>query len=164
MFYSSSFKTASFAHLKTCERQALNRSARAFSLIEITVVLALVGVLASIVTVNVRQHLITGKQNAVKAEMSAIMTALETFYTMQGRYPTNEEGLQLLASKPATGGEALLKHLPRDPWGREYQYNNPGQTEPFELICFGADGEEGGDGADADISSESMGEASAARP
>jgi len=126
----------------------------AFSLIELTVVLALLALLAGIVTVSVRHHLIKGKQNAAKSEIAVIRTALETFYASMGRYPGNEEGLVVLTTKSDELPEKLLSHLPVDPWGRPYQYNQPGRdAEPYEILCLGADGREGGEGADADIAS-----------
>ena len=123
-----------------------------FSLIEMTAVLALMAVLAGIVTINVRHHLIVGKQNAARAEVATICDALEAFYSANGRYPTTEEGLAVLSEKTDKSPEPLLKQMPLDPWGHRYQYNTPGRNgEPYEVICFGADGREGGSGADADI-------------
>ncbi len=124
---------------------------RGFSLIEFTVVLALIGLLAGVVTVNVRHHLIRGKQNAVRAEIAAVRDAVEGYYTVVGRYPSNEEGLSALTEASEQIAEPLLQQRPIDPWGRPYQYNQPGRSEPYEIICFGADGREGGSGADADI-------------
>lgn len=136
-----------------CPRSRWNaRSPRAgFTLIEFTVVLALIGLLAGIVTVNVRGHLIRGKQNAARAEIATLRDALESFYTVVGRYPTNEEGLEILTTPSEQITEPLLNQSPTDPWSRPYQYNQPGRSEPYEVICLGADGREGGSGADADI-------------
>lgn len=117
-----------------------------------TAVLALMAVLAGIVTVNVRHHLIAGKQNAAKTEIGTICDALEAFYSQYGRYPTNEEGLAILAQRTDKLPEPLIKQAPIDPWGHPYQYNQPGRNgDPYEVVCFGADGREGGEGADADI-------------
>ena len=125
---------------------------RGFSLIEMTAVLALMAILAGIVTVNVRHHLVTGKQNAARSEIGTICDALEAFYSQYGRYPTAAEGLAVLSQKSDKLPEPLLKQMPVDPWGHPYQYNQPGRTgEPYEVVCFGADGREGGEGADADI-------------
>jgi general secretion pathway protein G len=133
-----------------------NTRSRAFTLIELTAVLALMAILAGIVTINVRHYLIKGKQDAARAEIATIADAIEAFYTAQGRYPTNQEGLAVMADKSG-GAEPLLKQMPVDPWGHPYQYNCPGRNgEPYEVICFGADGREGGDGADADIYSWSL--------
>jgi general secretion pathway protein G len=133
------------------------RPRRGFTLIELTAVLALMAILASIVTINVRHYLVKGKQNAARAEIATICDAIEAFYTAEGRYPTNEEGLAVLSNKPDNGAEPLLRQAPVDPWGHPYQYNCPGRNgEPYEVICFGADGREGGEGADADIYSWSL--------
>jgi len=133
-----------------------SRSRAAFTLIELTAVLALMAILATIVTVNVRHYLIKGKQDAARSEIGTICDAIEAFYTAEGRYPTNQEGLAVLSNKSADV-EPLLKHAPIDPWGHPYQYNCPGRnSEPYEVICFGADGREGGEGADADIYSWSL--------
>jgi len=134
-----------------------NRAKKGFTLIELTAVLALMAILAGIVTVNVRHYLIKGKQNAARAEIATLCDAVDAFYTATGRYPTNEEGLAILSSRSDKLSEPLIKQLPSDPWGHPYQYNQPGRNgEPYEIICFGADGREGGEGADADIFSWSL--------
>lgn len=133
-----------------------------FSLIEMTAVLALMAVLAAIVTVNVRHHLIKGKQNAARAEIATICDALEAYYSSFGRYPSSDEGLAVLYRRSDKMPEPLLKQSPVDPWGHPYQYNQPGRNgEPYEVVCFGADGREGGEGADADIFSWDLKDASA---
>lgn len=124
---------------------------RGFSLVELMVVLVIIGILASVVTINVRSYLITGKQNAAKMDIAKLCDALESFYAMHDRYPTNEEGLILLTQKTEKMSEPLITKDPKDPWGRPYQYNQPGRDQPYEIICYGADGREGGDGADKDL-------------
>jgi len=131
-----------------------------FSLIEFTVVLALIGMLAGIVTISVRPMLTRGKQNAARAEIAAIRQALDQFYSVYGRYPSNDEGLDVLRKPTERIPEPLLTQEPKDPWSHAYQYNEPGRTEPYEVICFGADGREGGTGADMDIVSWDLKEAS----
>jgi general secretion pathway protein G len=132
------------------------RPARGFSLIEFTVVLALMGLLAGIITLSVRPIMVRGKENAARAEIATISQALDVFYSVYGRYPTNDEGLAVLSAKTDKAPDGFLKQTPIDPWGHPYQYNIPGRTEPYEVICFGADGKEGGEGADADISSSDL--------
>jgi general secretion pathway protein G len=129
---------------------------RAFSLVEISVVILIMGLMASIVTINVRGYLIKAKQNAARLEITNIIPALDTFYAAYNRYPTNEEGLAVLTQPSEKLPEKLLTALPVDPWGRPYQYNSPGRNGPYEIICWGADGREGGDGADTDISSDKL--------
>jgi general secretion pathway protein G len=114
-------------------------------------VFVLIGILATLVTVNVRYFLLKAKQNAARAEISSISTALETFYSVNGRYPDNSEGLAILAQRTEKQPEPLLKQVPMDPWRHPYQYNRPGREGPYEVICFGADGRPGGTGGDADI-------------
>jgi general secretion pathway protein G len=129
------------------------RPRHAFTLLEIMFVLVMIAVLATIVTVNVRYYYLKGKQNTARAEIGAIRTALETYFTANNAYPDNAEGLAALTKTSEKQPEPLLKQLPIDPWGRPYQYNRPGRAEPYEIICFGADGRPGGEGADKDIAS-----------
>lgn len=124
---------------------------RGFTLVEIMVVLVIIGLLASAVTVGVRNFLVKGKQNTARMEVSAICNAVDSFYTIYGRYPTNEEGVEILAQKTEKLPEPLLKQVPIDPWKHKYQYNQPGRNAAYEIICFGADGREGGESEDADI-------------
>lgn len=125
----------------------------AFSLVEMMVVLVIIGMLAGIVTLNVRYFITQGKQKAAKVQITVFVQALDSFYNVHGRYPTSEEGLAILAARSDLLSEPLLKQIPNDPWGHAYQYNQPGRTEPFEVVCFGADGREGGEGPDVDLSS-----------
>jgi general secretion pathway protein G len=120
------------------------------------VVIVIIGLLASVVTLNVRSYLNKAKQNTARQEIATIVHALESFYATYSRYPTNDEGIEALARPSEKLPEPLLKHVPVDPWGRPYQYNSPGTTEPFDVICFGADGREGGSGVDADIRSDAL--------
>jgi general secretion pathway protein G len=122
-----------------------------FSLIEFLAVLALMAIVAGIVTVSVRPLMVKGKQDAARAEVSNICNAVEAYFGICGRYPTNEEGLAVLRRKSEKITEPLLTQDPIDPWGRPYQYNAPGRDGPYEVICFGADGREGGTGGDKDI-------------
>jgi len=129
---------------------------RAFSLVELIVVMVIIGMLATMVVFRTRSYLIVSKQNAAKMEISRISEALETYYAMSDRYPTNEEGLSMLSKASANFPEGILKKLSVDPWQRDYQYNSPGKDSAYEVICLGADGREGGEGADKDISSEDI--------
>lgn len=143
-----------------CSEQDQRSSRRgAFTLLEMMVVLVIIGLLAGVVTVNVRYFMTQGKQKTTRVQMAAFRQALDTFYTACGRYPRTEEGLEILTQKSDKMPEALLRQIPLDPWGRGYQYVQPGRHEPFEIISFGADGAEGGSGEDADISSEDLDQA-----
>lgn len=86
------------------------------------------------------------------------MQALDTFYSDFDRYPTNEEGLDILASRENDVGEAIISRIPSDPWGHPYEYFAPGRTDPFEIVSYGADHREGGSGADRDIRSDELGD------
>lgn len=135
---------------------AAHPARKAFTLIELMVVLVIIGLLASVVTINVRAYLTKGKQSTARLEIATICTALDTFYGATGRYPSNQEGIAMLAKASPQLPEPLLKQLPTDPWGRPYQYLQPGRTAAYEVICLGADGKEGGGGVDADLSSTQL--------
>ena len=125
---------------------------RGFSLIEFLAVLALMAIVAGIVTVSIRPLMLKGKQDAARAEVGNICNALEAYFGVYGQYPSNSEGLAALRRKSEKINESLLTQDPIDPWGRPYQYNAPGRDgAPYEVICFGADGREGGTGGDKDI-------------
>lgn len=129
---------------------------RAFTLIEIMVVMVLIGLLAGAVSLSVRSYLIAGKRNIAKMEIANICQAIETYYITHDQYPTNSEGLQLLVGGDSQFVEGLLSDLPVDPWKHAYEYHQPGVTRPYAVICYGADGREGGTGENKDISSEDL--------
>ena len=132
------------------------RARRAFSLVEIMIVIVIIGLLAGLVTINVKGYLDKARKNTAKAEIATIVQGLNTFYATYGRYPTNEEGLNVLTHATDKITEVLLEGKTTDPWGNPYVYVCPGQSTPFEVLSYGADGREGGDGADADISSTDL--------
>ena len=117
--------------------------------------MVILSMLAGLVAVQTRSYLIASKQNAARAEIATISQALESYYADQGRYPTTDEGLAVLVEGTATFGKFLNK-IPRDPWKRPYEYLAPGRTAPYEIVSFGEDGEEGGEGPNLDISSENL--------
>jgi general secretion pathway protein G len=117
------------------------------------VVIVIIGLLSGAVTLSVRSYLVSGKQNVARMEISKIAQALDTFYSAYDRYPTLDEGLESLAKPGPKFAEGILSKVPRDPWGRLYEYHNPGRERAYEVICYGADGHEGGAGADMDLSS-----------
>ena len=128
----------------------------AFSLVELIVVMVILGMLAGLVAVRTRGYLIKSKQSAVETELAAIVKAVETFYSVQSRYPTSDEGLEILTQDLEGFPGGILKKVPVDPWDRPYEYFSPGSNEPYEVVCLGADGREGGDGENKDFSSESL--------
>lgn len=129
---------------------------RGFSLVELLVVMVIIGMLASLVVFKTRSYLIASKQNAAKAEIAKMVQALESFYAAHDRYPSNDEGLEILVSGTDAFPDGLLNKVPTDPWKNAYQYNSPGRDGPFEVICLGTDGREGGEKAARDISSDDL--------
>ncbi len=129
---------------------------RAFTLIEIMVVMVLIGLLAGAVSLSVRSYLIAGKQNIARMEIANISQAIETYYATHDQYPSNSEGLQILVEGDRQFVEGLLTELPLDPWKNPYEYHQPGETRAYAVICYGADGREGGTGQNMDISSENL--------
>lgn len=136
----------------------------AFSLVELMVVLVILAMLSGVVTISIRSYLIRSKQNVAKVEIGKMMQSLDTFYSAFDRYPTNEEGLEALALKSDEFPEGLIAFLPTDPWSTPYEYRSPGSEFPFEIICFGADKREGGEGANRDITSMQLNKAKVSSP
>ena len=124
------------------------------------VVLVIIGLLAGAVSIGVRNYLAKAKENTARMEIATICDALETFSAVYDRYPTNEEGLTILTEPTDKLVDPLLTQSPLDPWGRPYQYNQPGRNGPYEVVCLGADGREGGEGLDKDIGSWDLKEGS----
>ncbi len=134
------------------------RRMRGFTLIELMVVLAILGVLAALVVPNVMGRADDARVLAAKTDVSQIVQSLKLYRLDQLRYPTQEQGLGALVSKPAVEPlppqwRAYLDKLPQDPWGRPYQYLNPGVRGEIDVFSLGADGQPGGEGAAADIGS-----------
>jgi general secretion pathway protein G len=130
------------------------RSRKGFTLIELLVVMVILSLLAAFVGTDFFKHIGTSKQKAAKTQIEMFGTALDTFRLSVGRYPTTPEGLQALRTNPGLDlwdGPYLRKEVPMDPWGRPYIYNCPGQHGDYDLISYGADGQEGGEGENADI-------------
>ena len=124
---------------------------RAFTLVELMVVVVIIGIMATVVTVSVNDYLVTGKQAAARNEIAQISAALQLFYTENDRYPSNDEGLALLKKSTPAHPHGILQGDLFDPWGHDYTYLHPGVRGAFDIISYGADGQEGGTGANADI-------------
>jgi general secretion pathway protein G len=131
-----------------------------FTLIEIMVVIVILGVLAALVVPRVLERPDEARGIAAKSDIAAVMQALKLYRLDNQRYPTAEQGLGALTIKPESapippnwkpGG--YLEKLPKDPWGRPYQFLNPGLRGEIDVWSFGADGQAGGNGIDADIGS-----------
>lgn len=125
----------------------------AFTLVELMVVVVILGLLATVVTVSVKDYLVTGKQSAARVEIAQLSNALDLFYTENDRYPTTEEGLALLQRKTSQHPHGILRGDLLDPWGHAYVYVCPGLQGAFDIVSYGANGVEGGEGPDADIES-----------
>ncbi|MEY4906582.1 MAG: type secretion system protein GspG [Pseudomonadota bacterium] len=131
---------------------------RGFTLIELMVVLVIIGVLASLIVPSVLDRVDEAKVTAARTDVNSLMEALKRYRLDNQRYPTSEQGLQALVAKPATGPippnwKPTLDKLPNDPWGRAYQFANPGVKGPIDVFSYGADGQAGGEGKDADVGS-----------
>jgi len=139
-------------------QRARRRLAAGFTLIELMVVLVIIGVLAALIVPNVLDRADDARSTAARTDITNIMQALKLYRLDNQRYPTAEQGLQALIARPSAGPapsnwRPYLEKLPNDPWGRPYQYLNPGVKAEVDVMSFGADGQSGGEGKDADIGS-----------
>ena len=139
-------------------QHARRRLAAGFTLIELMVVLVIIGVLAALIVPNVLDRADDARVTAGRTDIANISQALKLYRLDNQRYPTAEQGLQALVIKPTAGPvpgnwKLYLEKLPNDPWGRPYQYLNPGIKGEIDVMSFGADGQSGGEGKDADIGS-----------
>jgi general secretion pathway protein G len=136
------------------KNEPLSRNHRGFTLIELLVVIIIIGLLAALVGPRLFGKVGAAKLKAAKAQVEMFGTALDTFRLDVGRYPTNEEGLKALREKPSGAerwdGPYLPKEIPSDPWGRPYVYLSPGNHGDYDLMSYGADGIEGGEGENQD--------------
>jgi general secretion pathway protein G len=129
-----------------------------FTLVEVLVVVVIIGVLAALVVPRVVGRADQARAAAATQDIASIMSALKMYQNDNGRFPTGEQGLQALVTRPTTDPQpnnwrATLDRLPLDPWKRPYQYLNPGIHAEIDIFTLGADGQPGGAEADKDIGS-----------
>lgn len=131
---------------------------RGFTLIELMVILVIIGTLAALIVPNVLDRADEARTTAARTDVNNLMQALKLYRLDNQRYPSTEQGLQALVTQPTSGPQPLkwrpyLDKLPTDPWGRPYQYLNPGVHGSVDVLSLGADGQPGGEGDAADVGS-----------
>ena len=136
--------------LATAPRTLRHALHKGFTLIELMVVLVIIGVLAALIVPNVLDRADDARVTAAKTDIGNLMQALKLYKLDNQRFPTSEQGLQALLTKPTTGNvpanwRPYVEKLPNDPWGRPYQYRNPGAARAWELYSLGPDGQESSD-------------------
>ena len=137
-----------------------------FTLVELLVVVLIIAILATYVGINIAREPGKARRTAAIAQIKTIKAALEMYRMEQGRLPTQEQGLAALCQRPTlppvpatypADGYMESRKLPMDPWGHEFVYLTPGpQGSSYEIISYGADGQEGGTGEDADLLSSEL--------
>ena len=133
---------------------------KGFTLLELLIVIVILGLLVSLVSLNLFPTLNNAYIEKAKADIGTLQQALVMFKINEGRYPTQDQGLKSLIEKPGdlrnpnkypSSGYINGNKLPTDPWGNDYVYVFPGQNSEFDIISLGADGALGGEGENADI-------------
>ena len=131
---------------------------RGFTLVEMLVVITIIALIMALVGPRVLNYLTDAKIKTARIQISSFENALDLYYLDANRYPTTSEGLRALIERPGgtvvwTGPYLKGDAVPNDPWGRPYVYRSPGEHGTYDIMSYGADGQEGGAGSDADITS-----------
>ncbi len=140
--------------LNSPERRIRVRSRlRGFTLLELLVVLAILGLIATFAAPQVLKWLSGAKSDSARIQIEAVSSAIDLYRLEVGSYPPD---LEALVTKPSgadrwDGPYLKRRTVPKDPWGRDYIYRNPGENGPYDLYTLGADGQEGGTGEDTDV-------------
>ena len=134
----------------------MKKQMQGFSLIEIMVVVVILGILASIVVPKIMSRPDEARKVNAQQDIQSIQNALDLYKLDNGFYPTTDQGLEALVKKPTTppvpqNWQPYLKSLPIDPWGRAYLYLHPGQHGDVDIFTYGANGQPGGTGINAEI-------------
>jgi general secretion pathway protein G len=134
---------------------------RGFTLVEMLVVISIIGLIMGLIGPRVLNYLSESKVKAAKIQLQSFAGALDLFYLDAGRFPSTSEGLAALMQRTpgvaAWNGPYLKGNvLPTDPWSHPYVYRAPGNHAPYEITSYGSDGQEGGSGLAADISTENL--------
>ena len=144
--------------IRARDAEALKDREAGLSLIEIMVVMVIIGLLATIIVINVLPTQNRAMLEKARADVGQLENAVEMYRLTLNRYPTTEEGLDALVTPPDDARDAqrfpeggFINRLPEDPWGNDYQYLYPGEHGRFDVWSWGADGRAGGEGEDADI-------------
>ncbi|MBV8501063.1 MAG: type II secretion system major pseudopilin GspG [Paucibacter sp.] len=134
-----------------------NHTSSGFTLLELLVVMVIIGLLAGYVGPRFFGQIGKSEVKVARAQIDAFQKALDQYRLDAGHYPSTEQGLAALMTRPADepkwAGPYLSKALPKDPWGHDYQYKQPGEHGEYDLLSFGKDGRPGGEGEDADLTS-----------
>ena len=138
--------------------QCKGSSEDGFTLVEMLVVISIIAMIMALVGPRVLNYLTDSKVKVAKVQIESLESALDLYYLDAGHYPTSAEGLRALLERPggAVGwGGPYLKGdaVPNDPWGRPYVYRSPGEHGPYDIVSYGSDGQQGGTGSEADITS-----------